>query len=194
MTHYTDFSEIPRGCWDVICSDPPWKFATYSAKGKLKKSAELHYNTMDLDDIAALPVAELAAPDCALFLWATAPMLLEGLAMLGNWGFQYKSNLAWGKLTRHGKVAFSTGYRLRGSHEHLLLGVRGNPKNTRSERSLILAKTREHSQKPDEAAALIERWLPGARRIELFSRTARPGWSAFGDEIGKLPLNGSHQI
>lgn len=185
MTHYTNFDDIPRGAFDLICADCPWKFLTYSPKGKLKKSAELHYRTMDLDQIAELPVAELAAPDCALFLWATAPMLLEGLAMMGAWGFKYKSNLVWGKTTKHGKVAFSTGYRIRNSHEHLLLGVRGNPKNTHGERSLILAKVRAHSQKPDEAAALMERWLPGARRIDLFGgRTTRPGWHSYGDQPG----------
>lgn len=185
MTHYANFDDIPRGEFSIISADPPWKFLTYSPKGKLKKSAELHYRTMDLDQIAELPVADLAAPDCALFLWATAPMLLEGLAMMGAWGFKYKTNLAWGKTTKHGKISYGLGFRIRNSHEHILLGVRGNPKNTRTERSLIMAQVREHSRKPDEAATLIERWLPGARRIDLFGgRTTRPGWSSFGNQAG----------
>jgi N6-adenosine-specific RNA methylase IME4 len=183
--HYLNFDDIPRGVFSIISADPPWRFVTYSAKGKLKKSAELHYPTMTLDDIAALPVAEIAAPDCGLFLWATAPMLQEALAMMNAWGFTYKSHGVWGKLTRHGKIAFGTGYRLRNSHEIWLVGVRGNPKNTKSERSLILSPVRAHSQKPDEAAELMERWLPDARRIDLFGgRTTRQSWDSYGDQPG----------
>lgn len=184
--HYLNFDDIPRRNYSVICLDPPWKFLTYSEKGKLKKSAERHYKTWTLDEIAALPVADLATDDAALFLWGTAPMLPQALAMMATLGFTYKSNIAWGKYnaaTR--KIAFGTGYRIRNSHEHLLIGVRGNPKNTRTERSLILSRVREHSRKPDEAALLIERWLPGAARIDLFGgRTTRAGWCSFGNQPG----------
>jgi N6-adenosine-specific RNA methylase IME4 len=184
--HYLNFDDIPRGKYSLIAADPPWKFLTYSEKGKLKKSAERHYRTMTLEAIAALPVGDLAATDAVLFLWGTAPMLLQGLAMMETFGFTYKTNLVWGKLTKHGKISFGTGYRIRNSHEHLLIGVRGNPKNTKSERSLILSMVREHSRKPDEAAALMERWLPGATRIDLFGgRTTRPGWDSFNnDQVG----------
>jgi N6-adenosine-specific RNA methylase IME4 len=183
---YNRFEDIPQGAFSIIAADPPWRFATYSQKGKEKKSAELHYGTMTLEDIRALPVASLAAPDCALFLWTTAPMLAEGMRVMTEWGFQYKSFGVWGKTTRHGKIAFGTGYRLRSACEPFLVGTRGNPKNTRGERSLIMAGVREHSQKPDEFYALVERWMPEARRLDLFSRTRRSGWSAFGDEIGKF--------
>jgi N6-adenosine-specific RNA methylase IME4 len=186
MTHFDYFDAIPRFKYDLICADPPWRFETYSAKGKLKKSAELHYKTWTLDEISALPLADLASLNAALFLWATVPMLQEALAMMSGWGFTYKSNIAWGKYNHAtGKVAFGTGYRIRNAHEHLLIGVRGNPKNTASERSLILSRVREHSRKPDEAAELMERWLPGARRIDLFGgRTTRPDWDSFGDQPG----------
>ena len=186
--HYLNFDDIPRGAFSIISADPPWAFKTYSNKGK-EKSADRHYSCMSLDEIAALPVADIAAPDCALFLWATAPMLQEGLAMMNAWNFIYKSNIAWGKMTKHGKIAYGLGFRIRNSHEHLLIGVRGNPKNTRTERSLILSPTREHSRKPDEAAVLIEKWLPDARRIDLFGgRTTRSGWCSFGDQPGMFDM------
>jgi N6-adenosine-specific RNA methylase IME4 len=183
--HYRHFDDIPRQAYTVISADPPWRFETYSAKGKLKKSAELHYPTLSLAEIAALPVSQLATPDAVLFLWGTAPMLLQAIAMMEAFGFTYKSNLVWVKTTKHGKIAFGTGYRIRNSHEHLLIGVRGNPKNTKSERSAIISQLREHSRKPDEAAELMERWLPGATRIDLFGgRATRAGWDSFGNQPG----------
>ena len=38
-----------------------------------------------------MPVADLAAPDSALFLWATFPQLPEALRLIEAWGFTYKS-------------------------------------------------------------------------------------------------------
>lgn len=186
MLAFDRFEDVPKGAYQILVADPPWRFKTYSEKGKLKKSAERHYSTMDLLEIGRLPVAELAASDCALFLWATAPMLREALWLMEKWDFQYKSNLVWGKTTRHGRIAFGTGYRVRGSHEHILLGVRGNPRNTRGERSLIMAQTREHSRKPDEFYSMVERWMPEARRLDMFSRTNRENWDQWGDETGKF--------
>jgi N6-adenosine-specific RNA methylase IME4 len=180
------FDPLERGAFSCIVADPPWRFTTYSPKGKEKKSAERHYDTMTLDEIKALPVAELATPDAALFLWATAPMLREALDVMEAWGFQYKSHGIWGKVTVRGRLAFGTGYRIRNSHEPWLIGTRGNPKNTKGERSLLMAPLREHSQKPDEFYAMVERWMPDARRADLFSRTDRPSWSSWGRETGKL--------
>lgn len=53
--------------YSVILADPPWAFRAWSDKGK-GRSAEQHYPTMRLEDIKALPVADLAAGDCVLFL------------------------------------------------------------------------------------------------------------------------------
>jgi N6-adenosine-specific RNA methylase IME4 len=183
------FGNLQPASFSVIVADPPWRFATYSEKGR-GKSADRHYRCMTLDGIKALPVARLAASDCALFLWATAPMLPEALAVMAAWGFTYKSNLVWGKTTRFGKISFGTGYRIRNSHEHILIGTIGNPKNSRGERSLLMAQVREHSRKPDEFYEMVERWQPGARRLELFSRQSRPGWQHWGNETGKFDEGG----
>lgn len=183
------FHGLERGAYSCIAADPAWTFKTYSRKG-WSKSPQNHYSCMSLEDIKALPVRELAAPDCVLWLWATAPMLPQALEVMAAWGFTFKTELTWPKTTASGKLTFGTGYRIRNSHEPILLGVRGNPKNTRGERSVITGVRRAHSQKPEEFYAMAERWLPGARRCELFSRTDRPNWDAWGLEVGKLNAAG----
>ncbi len=177
------FGDLPRRSFNLIAADPAWSFKTYSAKGH-GKSAQKHYACMTLDDIKALPVRDLAASDCGLFLWATAPMLTHALEVMSAWGFSYKTHGVWCKTTASGKPAFGTGYRLRGSHEIFLVGTIGNPKNTRGTRSVITAPRREHSRKPDQFFAMAEQWLPDARRVELFSRQTRLGWSSWGTESG----------
>jgi N6-adenosine-specific RNA methylase IME4 len=184
---FNRIEDIPAGeTFDLIVSDPPWRFLTYSEKGKLKKSAELHYQTMTLAEIKALPIATLAAPNCALKLWATVPMFQEALEVVRSWGFTYKSQGSWVKTTKHKKLAFGTGYRLRNAHEIWIVATRGNPKNTRGERSVLMAGVRAHSQKPDEFYQMAERWMPGARRLDLFGRELRPGWTVVGDEADKF--------
>lgn len=69
--------------YSVILADPPWQYKVYSKKG-LGRSAESHYPTMNIEDIKALPVADIAEKDCALFLWVTFPCLLEGFDVWGN--------------------------------------------------------------------------------------------------------------
>lgn len=76
--------------YSVILADPPWQYKVYSKKG-LGRSAESHYPTMNIEDIKALPVADIAEKDCALFLWVTFPCLLEGFEVIRAWGFTYKT-------------------------------------------------------------------------------------------------------
>lgn len=174
----------PSG-YDLIMADPPWRFALYSERGE-EKSAQAQYATMTLDEIAALPVAELAARDCVLWLWATAPMIDQQIALCGRWGFAFKTCGTWVKTTASGKLAFGTGYVLRNCHEPFLIATRGAPRTSRSIRSAFLAEAREHSRKPDMAFAMAERMLPGARRVELFSRQRRSGWDSWGNETEKF--------
>ena len=76
--------------YEVIYADPPWRFRVHSEKGK-GRSAENHYPTMKLEDICALPVADIAADDCALFMWATFPNLREAFDVIDAWGVTYKT-------------------------------------------------------------------------------------------------------
>lgn len=86
--------------YNIIYADPPWSYRTYSKKGQ-GRSAESHYPTMRLEDIMALPVSELAAKDCTLFMWVTFPCLQEAFQVLEAWGFTYKTvAFVWVKQNR----------------------------------------------------------------------------------------------
>lgn len=177
---------LEPGAYSLICADPPWRFSVYSRKTGLKKSADTHYDTMTLDELKALPVAGLAAKDCLLWLWCTSPMLKIGLDVMDAWGFRYTTQGQWTKRTKHGKLAFGTGFCLRSASEPFVIGKRGNPKTTRVVRNLIEGPLREHSRKPDEAYREAERLMPNARRADLFAREARNGWESWGFEKDKF--------
>ena len=169
-----------------ILADPPWTFATWSRRGR-DRSAERHYATMTLDDLRALPVVTWAAPDCALFMWAVRPMLPEALALGAAWGFTYKTvAFTWAKTTRvSGAWHMGLGYWTRANPEDCLLFTRGRPRRlARDVRQLIVEPVREHSRKPDGQYERIERLVAGPR-LELFARTERPGWQAWGLEAGR---------
>jgi N6-adenosine-specific RNA methylase IME4 len=187
------FQGLMPGGYEMICADPAWRFATWSDRG-LKKSPQRHYSCMALDEIKALPVAALAAPDCCLFLWATWPMLPQAMEVMESWGFAFKTGGVWHKRTKYGKTAFGTGYRVRCASEPWLLGFRGNPKNSRALRNVIEGPVRAHSQKPDEAYRWMEAYLPDARRADLFSRENREGWTAWGDQAGLFNQGDSNVI
>ena len=172
--------------YGVIYCDPPWRFRNYSAKGE-EKNAVAHYDCMDLAAIKALPVSQLAAPDCALIMWATAPMLPEAIDTLKVWGFRFKSAGAWAKQSSTGKAwAFGTGYCYRSAAEFWLLGTLGSPKQkVRDVRNLIVAPVREHSRKPTEMVTSIERLWNGPY-CELFGRRQVEGWDVWGNDAEKF--------
>lgn len=177
---------LPSGPYDLIMADPPWQFKTRSAKGVTKKGAGGQYDLMTLDDIKRMNVSSLAARDCVLWLWATNPMLPQAFDVMEAWGFTFKTAGHWVKRTKHGKLAFGTGYLLRCSGEPFLIGTRGKPKTSRSVRSVVEGPVREHSRKPDEAFVAAEMMIPDARRLELFSRQERIGWDVWGNQTDKF--------
>ena len=164
----------------VLYADPPWHFEVYNEESGVERAAGNHYPTMSLEDICALPVLSLATPDAVLFMWTTAPHLRESFDVLVAWGFEYKTNIVWMK----DKIGL--GYFVRNQHELLLVATRGDmpsPSPANRPPSVISAPRREHSRKPDEAYALIERMYPELPRIELFARQTRPGWARWGNEV-----------
>ncbi len=180
------FGDLSPMAYDFLMVDPPWRFKTYSKKGVTKKGAGGQYRLMSHDEIKALPMWQLAKPDCVLWLWATAPLLPLALEVMQAWRFRYVTCGTWAKRTRTGKLRWGTGYRFRSTSELMLLGIRGHPKTARNIPSHIDGLAREHSRKPEEAYAYAERMMPHARRAEVFSRQPRPGWEAFGDEVKKF--------
>lgn len=169
---------LPVAKFGVIYADPEWKFETYSENG-MDRSADNHYPTSDLDAILQRPVASIAAEDSVLFLWATVPMLPQGLQVMAAWGFTYKSHLIWNK-NRAGN-----GYWFRNRHELLLVGTRGNlpaPAMGTQFDSVIDEPLAGHSEKPDAFYEVIERYFPTLPKIELNARRSRTGWMSWGLE------------
>lgn len=179
------FGDLPPLSFDVIVADPPWRFRTWGEHNQAK-SASRHYSLMTTPDILALPVGRLAQRDCLLLLWATAPMLPQALDVMRSWGFIYKSNIVWRKTTALGKSRMGTGYWARSMHEQVLIGCLGKPGKFKAFPSHFDGIAREHSRKPEEFFRLVEHHTIGARRLDLFSREKRVGWSNFGDESEKF--------
>src|SRR3954465_11732494 len=191
-------SGAPRpGHYRVIYADPPWSFATYSAKGK-GRSPDAHYDCMSLDAIKRLPVADWALPDAVLLMWATDPLLDRAMEVIRAWGFTYKTvGFYWAKLNKgRGQLAseddFFTGlgFWTRANPEVCLLATRGRPRRrSGAVRKLLVAPRREHSRKPDEAYERIQALVDGPS-LELFARGSRPGWDAWGAEAGLFDAGG----
>jgi N6-adenosine-specific RNA methylase IME4 len=142
------------------------------------RAAENHYRTEELDALKAFKVP--ADKDSVLLLWSTSSMLPEALQLMTAWHFKYKTQAVWVK------PSFGLGYWWRQQHELLLLGTRGKMRAPPPELrfpSVILAPRRRHSEKPDEAAEMIERMFPNVPRLEMFARVRRPSWDAWGDEV-----------
>jgi N6-adenosine-specific RNA methylase IME4 len=186
--------ELERGKYAAIYADPPWAYLVWSAKGP-GRSAEQHYDTMTEEDICALPVADIAAKDCALFLWVTWPTLQQAMRTIERWGFTYKTcAFAWVKadvstidLFPDPKDAdMKLGHWTRSNSEMALLATRGNPKRLNADvRQGIIEPGRQHSRKPTCVYDRIERLVAGPY-LELFARTQRAGWDAWGNEVGKF--------
>ena len=180
--HEFDVANIYKWVYSIIYADPPWR---YSQKG-LQGAAEHHYPTMGIDDLCALPVAELAAPDSALFLWATFPQLPEALRLIREWGFTYKSvAFVWLKKNRKADSWFyGLGFWTRGNAEICLLATKGHPKRQAANvHQFIISPIEAHSKKPDEARDKIVALMGDLPRVELFARQTPPGWDVWGNEV-----------
>lgn len=184
MTHYRTLPEVPLFRYGCILADPPWRYENYSRKGE-HKGAAAKYVCVPTHILKRFKVADLAAPDCVMLMWATAPMLPDALALMEAWGFKFKSAASWAKRSKTGRGwAFGAGYWFRSASEFLLLGTMGKPAiRSRNQRNLIVAPVREHSRKPDEQYAMAE-YVAAGPYLELFSRTDRQGWDSFGDQVG----------
>lgn len=182
------FGSLPIFGHDLIVADPPWRFELYSEETGSDKGPAAHYQTMDLDEIKAMRVGDLAGGDCLLLLWSTGCMLSHCLDVMKAWGFTYKSEMVWNKRTRTGKWRVGPGYRVRTMHEPILIGTIGNPKHGALP-SAFDGLAREHSRKPDEFYHHVDRCCPLLRgRADLFARTQRQGWNAWGNETAKFAV------
>jgi N6-adenosine-specific RNA methylase IME4 len=170
----------------TILADPPWQFQNKTGKVAPEHRRLSRYGTMSFDDIMALPVAELAAPVCHLYLWCPNALLPLGLKVLSAWGFTYKSNIVWHKIRKDGgSDGRGVGFYFRNVTELVLFGVQGKNARTRAagrrQVNYLATRKREHSRKPDEIYPIIEACSFGPY-LELFARGSWPNWTAWGDQ------------
>lgn len=171
--------------YSIILADPPWGYRVWSKKG-MGRSAEDHYPTMSMEDICALPVADISAKDCTLFLWVTFPKLEECFQVIKAWGYQYSTvAFVWVKRNKIAPTYFlGLGYYTRSNAEICLLATKGHPKRvSKSVRQIIDTPIEQHSKKPDETRDRIVALMGDLPRIELFARQKAEGWDAWGNEI-----------
>lgn len=184
--------DLPRNHYRAILADPPWKFLTW---GQIVSDRAPDYRLMTPDQIEDLPVEEIAADDCVLFLWITWPLLEHALRVIDAWGFTYKTcAFAWMKADVSTinmfpgpvDVSMKLGYWTRANSEACLLATRGKPKRLKADvRQGIIEPARQHSRKPDCVHERIERLVAGPY-LELFARRRRPGWDCWGNETDKF--------
>ena len=170
------------GGWSVIVADPPWRFASNS-EAKPGRNARRHYPVMALDEIAAMPVGEVAARDALLLLWTTVPLRHRADEIVRAWGFRSVSELTWPK----GRIG--TGYWARNAHEPCIIAKRGRfkcPRPALFPTSIIPGSRREHSRKPEWVQDTIDERLPDASKLELFGRRPRAGWTVWGNDTERL--------
>jgi N6-adenosine-specific RNA methylase IME4 len=181
----------------VVTADPPWAF---SDKLPATRGAESHYDCMSIDDIYKLDLPRIA-DDALLFLWRVAALQQEALNVMHMWGFDLKSEIVWVKskkgvviedpeaALREDDMAFGMGRYTRHCHEVCLIGARGRAATkvvkNHSTRSVFVAERQEHSQKPEEFFAIVEKLTRGeGPYLELFARQQRPGWTTLGHALG----------
>jgi N6-adenosine-specific RNA methylase IME4 len=190
----------------AIMADPGIAFKAYSPKGE-GRSPQRHYRCSLPDELATLPIAGIAAPDCFLYLWMPLRSVFLVEPLMDAWGWEFSgSAFVWLKLNKNitrlrrlfkGQNVVDCvadprlwfmggGFGTRHNIEICWLGRRGSPKRlNKGVREPVIASRREHSRKPDEAYERVEALSDGPY-VELWARQQWPGWTCIGDEANKF--------
>lgn len=166
---------LPKRKYSLIYIDPPWK---YDFSETDNRKIENHYPTMTMKELYDLNLP--SNDNCILYLWVTAPKLLEAVQLMNEWGFEYKTCAVWDK------KKIGMGYWFRGQHELLFVATKGTvsppePENRVS--SVISEKRNEHSAKPYCVYDIIENAFPNHSKVEIFARNKRNGWDSWGNQV-----------
>lgn len=191
------FDGLRANHYGVIEADPAWGWVSFAGKASAPhRTADAPYPVMTLDEMKALPVADLAAKDCLLNMWVIGSHLDQAIELGRHWGFTFKSDgFVWVKTGKHDPSVrpISMGKWVRKQVEYSLLFSRGKPSRTdagvrqliESDERVIYAPKRQHSRKPDERYDRIERLCAGPY-VELFARNRRAGWDSWGNETNRF--------
>ena len=151
-------------------------------------TAEKHYKVMEIKDIVEMKnvITRISDKDCILFLWVTFPCLLDGLKVIKEWGFTYKT-CGFTCVKRNKKSDtwfFGLGHWTRANPEICLLGTKGKISRVSNKVSQVVdTHIEEHSKKPAIVRERIVELVGDLPRIELFARQEVDGWDAWGNEV-----------
>ena len=177
------------GPFDVVLADPPWLY--WGDPGK-NAAAGKHYDLMTDEELHALPVRSILAPRAVLLIWTTSSSLARAVHLMDAWGLHYRGvAFDWVKVRKDGKPMGARGVRpsiTKPLTEQMLAAStmpRGRPLPLSDESicQTVFAPVGEHSAKPEEVQDRLDRMYPGTRRLEMFARRRRPGWSAWGNQV-----------
>jgi N6-adenosine-specific RNA methylase IME4 len=101
----------------TIVADPPWDYS--DATRPWRSTSEQTYELMPVEEIRALPVADLAEEAAHLYCWAVLPMMADAFDVVRAWGFRPSTVLTWCK------PGVGLGGGFRGNTEHLIVARRG---------------------------------------------------------------------
>lgn len=177
--------------YQIIYADPAWKYKDKCHAGK--RGADYKYETMTLEEMCEIPVREWTSKDAVCFMWATWPFMNEAQSLMRAWGFIYKTcAFIWVKTNKNNGAPFiGMGNWTRSNSEFCILGIKGKPrrfdsKAARTVSQVIIEPKREHSRKPDCTRDRIVTLCGDVPRLEMFARTATPGWNVWGNETSKF--------
>lgn len=171
---------FPGGKYSVIYADPPWEYNSGDQHTNVEQRTVLgiHYSSMSIKEICALPVRDISSNNAALFLWVTSPLLAECFEVITAWGFTYKASMVWDK------VKHNVGHYVSVRHEFLLICTKGVMPHIPNLVDSVYEEPRtEHSRKPEYFRKVIETMYPNEKRIELFARQRTEGWDVWGNEV-----------
>lgn len=179
-------SYIGANKFSTVLADPPWQFENRTGKMAPEHKRLSRYSTLALEEIKKLPVKEVLKDTSHLYLWVPNALLPDGLEVMKEWGFTYKTNIIWYKIRIDGGPdGRGVGFYFRNVTEILLFGTKGKSARTlqpgRTQTNIISTRKREHSRKPDEQYGLIESCSPGPY-LELFARGNRKNWLCWGNQ------------
>jgi site-specific DNA-methyltransferase (adenine-specific) len=188
--------------YSVIYADPAWSYndkRTGAGKNNPNGAggALKHYSTMSTDEICKLPIQEISADSCMLFMWATSPLLPDAFKVMDAWGFKYKTvGFVWAKTTNDQMKIRGDGignYTIQNA-EFCLIGLKGKYwRNKTGVKQFILSPKAKHSEKPNETRNRILELCGDLPRVELFARQNFEGWDAWGNEVSNsIELNAAN--